>query len=90
MSTLKSRGSIMARRTITTIEWTCDLCGRVRDEDRLRRLYGQPGNKPGQRPQVDICGDCMTKPVSAVFKALAVAEKADRPVRVARSKSASI
>jgi hypothetical protein len=79
-----------SRRTIATIEWTCDLCGKVRHEDALRRLYGQPGNKPGQRPQVDICGDCMTKPVSAVFKALAAREKADRPVRVAPSKRANL
>jgi len=85
MNTLKPRGSTMARRTITTIEWTCDLCGKVSDEAGLRRLYGQPGNKPGQRPQVDICSDCMSKPVSDIFKALAAGEKAGRPVRVSPS-----
>ena len=77
----------MARRTITTIEWTCDLCGEVRDEDDLGRLYGPPGRAASQRAQVDVCGACMGKPVSAVFAALAKVEKAARPVRVARGRA---
>jgi hypothetical protein len=55
----------MARRTITTIEWTCDLCGESRDEDSLQRLYGPPGRTATQRGQVDVCETCMSKPVSA-------------------------
>lgn len=77
----------MARRTITIVEFVCDLCGEVRDEENLRRLYGQPGNRLGERPQVDVCGECMAKPVAAVFSVLDKVHKAARPVRVARGKT---
>ncbi len=62
----------MAIKETTTYQYTCDLCGEVRAEGghsagrgKLHRLYGD------QHTPVDICGECMSKPVSALFGFLA-------------------
>lgn len=62
----------MATETKTITTHSCDLCGQVKDQDQLRRLYGEPGRvvggvlqEPGQR--VDICESCADKSTHHVF-----------------------
>jgi hypothetical protein len=63
----------MATRTETIYTHTCDLCGTERDKDELRHLSGderaQDIYNPG-RARIDICGQCLSRPVSDVLEFL--------------------
>ncbi|HEX6524515.1 MAG TPA: hypothetical protein VF070_31610 [Streptosporangiaceae bacterium] len=72
----------MAKRTITTYEYTCDLCGTVCQPVELATLYGERGTgntSPGQplppvQQSAGVCTRCQDKPISALLEFLDPAE----------------
>jgi hypothetical protein len=80
-------GETMATTSKTIYTHTCDLCGEVRDEDKLAHLYGPADRAPFQGHRVDICADCQGKPISDALAAMAAAMK-QQGLRTARIRSA--
>lgn len=60
----------MAKKTITTYEHSCDLCGKIQDEVELASLWGPaPDPHPHHMyDQVDICVECRNRPVDDVLE----------------------
>jgi hypothetical protein len=60
----------MAKKTITTYEHSCDLCGKIQEEAELASLWA-PSPRPAASQmydQLDICAECRKLPIDVALE----------------------